>query len=105
MRAAARADTMGAMNRNRLIIGWLLVLVGAAVALLIARLARVVSVPVPVLLTAAAVIIALSWLVVLTTVPWNLYFAARRAAQEMTVSREHGIAVRAGYDAEAGQIW
>jgi UTP:GlnB (protein PII) uridylyltransferase len=46
----------------------------------------------------------LSWLVVLTTVPWNLHFAARRAAQEMVVSRERGIAVRVGYGEEAGRI-
>jgi hypothetical protein len=106
MRVAARADTMGGMSRysNRLIIGWSLVLAGAAVALLIAWLSRIVRVPLTTLLTAGAVIIALSWLVVLTTVPWNLYFAARRAAQEMAVSRERGIAVRFAYDEEAGRI-
>ena len=103
---AARADTMGGMSRisNQLIIGWFLVLIGAAVALLIAWLGHIVSVPVTTLLTVGAVIIALSWLIVLTTVPWNLYFAARRAAQEMAVSRERGIAVRPQYDEEAGRI-
>ena len=103
---AARADTMGGMSRisNQLIIGWFLVLIVAAVALLIAWLGHIVSVPVTTLLTVGAVIIALSWLIVLTTVPWNLYFAARRAAQEMAVSRERGIAVRPQYDEEAGRI-
>ena len=103
---AAWANTMGGMSKisNRLIIGWFLVLVGAAVALLIAWLGHIVSVPVTTLLTVGAVIIALSWLIVLTTVPWNLYFAARRAAQEMAVSRERGIAVRPHYDEEAGRI-
>ena len=103
---AAWANTMGGMSKisNRLIIGWFLVLVGAAVALLIAWLGHIVSVPVTTLLTVGAVIIALSWLIVLTTVPWNLYFAARRAAQEMAVSRERGIAVRFAYDEEAGRI-
>ena len=103
---AAWANTMGGMSKisNRLIIGWFLVLVGAAVALLIAWLGHIVSVPVTTLLTVGAVIIALSWLIVLTTVPWNLYFAARRAAQEMAVSRERGIAVRPQYDEEAGRI-
>jgi hypothetical protein len=97
---------MGAMrgNSGRLITGWFLVLTGAVVALLIVWLGRIVSVPLTTLLTVAAVIIALSWLVVLTTVPWNLHFAARRAAQEMAVSRERGIAVRPGYDREAGRI-
>jgi hypothetical protein len=97
---------MGGMSRNsnRMIVGWFLVVTGAAAALLIVWLGRIVSVPLTTLLTAGAVIIALSWLVVLTTVPWNLYFAARRAAQEMAVSRERGIAVRPGYDHEAGRI-
>ena len=106
MRAAARADTVDGMsgNSNRLVIGWFLVVAGAVAALLIVWLGRVVSVPLTTLLTAGAVIIALSWLIVLTTVPWNLYFAARRAAQEMAVSRERGIAVRPQYDEEAGRI-
>jgi hypothetical protein len=106
MRALALADTMAGMsaNSNRLIIGWCLVLAGAAVALLIAWLGHIVKVPLTTLLTAGAVIIALTWLVVLTTVPWNLYFAARRTTQEMAVSRERGIAVRPGYDEEAGRI-
>jgi hypothetical protein len=106
MWVAARANTMSGMSRisNRLIIGWFLVLAGGAVALLIVWLSRVVSLHATTLLTAGAVIIALSWLVVLTTVPWNLYFAARRAAQEMAVSLERGIAVQVGYGEEAGRI-
>jgi hypothetical protein len=106
MQVAARANTMGGMSRisSRLVIAWFFVLIGAAVALVIVWLSRIVSVPVTRLLTVAAVIITLSWLVVLTTVPWNLYFAARRAAQEMAVSRERGIAVQFGYGEEAERI-
>jgi len=106
MRAAARADTMGGMSRNsnRLIIGWFLVLAGAVAALLVVWLGRIVSVPLTTLLTAGAVIIALSWLVALTTVPWNLYFAARRTALQIAVSRERGITVQPGYDQEAARI-
>jgi len=106
MRAAARADTMGGVSGNskRLVIGWFLVVAGAAAALLIVWLGRVVSVPLTTLLTAGAVIIALSWLVVLTTVPWNLYFAARRTALQIAVSRERGITVQPGYDQEAARI-
>jgi hypothetical protein len=106
MPVAARAGTMGGMNRNpnRPVVGWFLVLAGAAAALLILWLDHVVRVPLTTLLTAGAVVIALSWLVVLTTVPWNLYFAARRTAQEMAVSRERGITVRPGDDQEAGRI-
>jgi hypothetical protein len=101
-----RAYTMGGVsgNSNRPIIGWFLVLTGAVTALLIVWLGRVVRVPLTTLLTAGAVIIALSWLVVLTAVPWNLYFAARRTAQEIAVSRERGIAVRPGHDQEAARI-
>lgn len=91
-------------NSTRVIVWWVLVLAGASVALLVAWAARVVRVPAVTLLTVAAVVVALSWLVVLVTVPWNLYFAARRAAQEMAVSRERGIAVRSAYDAEARRI-
>jgi hypothetical protein len=83
---------------------WVLILIGAGAALLIAWLAHVVSVPLTALLTVGAVVIALSWLIVLVTVPWNLHFAARRAAAEMAVSRERGISVRAAYDAEAARI-
>jgi hypothetical protein len=36
--------------------------------------------------------------------PWNLYFTARRAVQEMAISHERGIAVRSGNDAEARRI-
>ena len=81
-------------NSTRVVVWWFLVLAGALVALLVAWAARVVHVPAVTLLTVAAVVVALSWLVVLVTVPWNLYFAARRAAQEMAVSRDRGITVR-----------
>jgi hypothetical protein len=106
MPVSAPAGMMGDMKAhpNRLIAGWFLVVTGAAAALLIVWLDHVVRVPLTTLLTAGAVIIALSWLVILTTVPWNLYFAARRTAQEMAVSRERGITVRPGYDQEAGRI-
>lgn len=106
MPVAAPAGMMGGMNAhpNRLIVGWFLVVTGAAAALLIVWLDHIVKVPLTTLLTAGAVIIALSWLVILTTVPWNLYFAARRTVQEMAVSRERGIAVQPGYDQEAGRI-
>ena len=81
-------------NSGRVLGRWALILIGAGAALLIAWLAHVVSVSLTTLLTIGAVVIALSWLIVLATVPWNLYFAARRAAAEMVVSRERGISVR-----------
>ena len=106
MRAASDANTMSGMGRTsiRIRASWTLFLFGAAVALLIAWLSHVVSVPLTTLLALAAVVLSLSWLIVLATVPWNLYFRARRAAAEMLVSRERGIEVRPAYDEEAERI-
>src|SRR2546421_2858533 len=106
MRSTRPGDRLSSMSKNstRVVVWWFLVLAGASAALLVAWAARVVRVPAVTLLTIAAVVVALSWLVVLVTVPWNLYFAARRAAQEMAVSRERGIAVRSAYDAEARRV-
>jgi hypothetical protein len=97
---------MFCVNRNsgRVVLWWVLLLMGALGTLLIAWAARVVKVAPVTLLTIAAVVIALSWLIVLVTIPWNLYFAARRAGQEMAVSRERGISIRAASDAEARRL-
>jgi Na+/melibiose symporter-like transporter len=94
------------MNRNssRLVLWWVLLLIGALLVLLIAWGTHVVRVAPVTLLTIGAVVIALSWLIVLVSMPWNLYFAARRAVQEMAVSQERGIAVRSANDAEARLI-
>jgi hypothetical protein len=106
MRGVASGNTMSGMSRIsiRVIALWMLLLAGAAVALLIAWLGHAVSVPVTTLLAVGAIVLSLSWLIVLATVPWNLYFAARRAAAEMVISRERGIQVRAAYDEEAEHI-
>jgi hypothetical protein len=97
---------MCGMNRNssRLARWWAFLLIGALAVLLIAWGTHVVRVAPVTLLTIGAVVIALSWLIVLVSMPWNLYFAARRAVQEMAVSRERGIAVRPANDAEARRI-
>lgn len=97
---------MSCMNKNsaRVLLGWGIVVAGTAVALLIAWAARVVRVTPVTLLTISAVVIALTWLIVLVSMPWNLYFAARRAVQEAAVSRERGISVRPAIDAEARLI-
>jgi hypothetical protein len=97
---------MSCMNRNssRLVLWWALLLIGALLVLLIAWGTHVVRVAPVTLLTIGAVVIALSWLIVLVSMPWNLYFAARRAVQEMAVSQERGIAVRSANDAEARRI-
>src|SRR5438046_8775295 len=106
MRSTRPGDMLSYVSKNsmRVIVWWVLVLAGAAAALLVAWAARVVRVPTATLLTVAAVVVALSWLVVLVTVPWNLYFAARRAAQEMVGARDRGIGVRSASDAEARRL-
>ena len=97
---------MSCMERNstRVVIWWGLVLAGAGGALLIAWAARVVRVAPVTLLTIGAIVIALTWLIVLVRVPWNLYFGSRRAIQEAAVSRERGIPVRPAIDAEGRLI-
>ncbi len=81
-----------------------MVVAGAAAALLFAWLGRVAGVPLATLLYVGAGLAALAWMIVLVTVPWNLYFAARQVVAEMAVSRERGIKVRAAQDAEARRI-
>jgi hypothetical protein len=100
----ARHDGRVSRNTGRVLGWWLLILTGAGSALLIAWLTRVVSLALTTLLTIGVLVIALTWLIVLTTIPWNLYFAARRAAADMAVSRERGISVRPAYDEEADRI-
>lgn len=97
---------MSRMNKvsARVFTGWGIVVVGTAGALLIAWAARVVRVTPVTLLTIGALVIALTWLIVLVSMPWNLYFAARRAVQEAAVSRERGVSVRPAIDAEARLI-
>jgi hypothetical protein len=83
---------------------WLIVVAGAAVALLFAWLGRVAGVAPGTLLSIGAAVAALAWMLVLVTVPWNVYFAARRIVAEAAVSRGRGIAVRPERTAEAERI-
>jgi hypothetical protein len=83
---------------------WVTVLVVAAAALLFAWLGRLAGVPLATLLSIGAGGVALAWLVVLVTVPWNLYFGARRVVAEIAASRDRGITVPPGHEAEAGRI-
>ncbi|WP_204039122.1 hypothetical protein [Acrocarpospora phusangensis] len=48
--------------------------------------------------------ISLIWLLVLLTVPWNLYFSARRVVHETHLSRERGIEVPQAREDEAAEI-
>jgi hypothetical protein len=86
------------------VIWWAMVLGGAAAALLFAWLGRLAGVPLSTSLSIGAGGVALAWLIVLVTVPWNLYFAARPAVADMAVSRERGITVRAAQEEEARRL-
>ncbi|WP_406288577.1 hypothetical protein [Embleya sp. NBC_00896] len=48
--------------------------------------------------------LCLFWALVVLTVPWNLYFQARRLIQEIGISRERGIAVPEAREPEARRI-
>jgi hypothetical protein len=95
------------MNNSRggsMVRWWGVVVSGAAAALLFAWLGRVAGVSVATLVTIGAALAALMWMVVLVTLPWNLYFDARQVVAENAVSRERGIVVRPAQDLEAGRI-
>jgi hypothetical protein len=81
-----------------------MILVVAAATLLFAWLGRLAGVPLTTLLAIGAGAVALAWLLVLVTVPWNLYFGARRVVAEIAVSRRRGISVPADHEAEAERI-
>ncbi|GLX94756.1 hypothetical protein [Herbidospora sp. NBRC 101105] len=48
--------------------------------------------------------VSLIWLLILLTVPWNLYFSARRVVHETQLSRERGIEVPQAREDEARGI-
>jgi len=100
----AHDDPMNVSTPRGPVIWWAMVLIGAAAALLFAWLGRLAGVPLATLLAIGAGGVALAWLIVLVTVPWNLYFAARQVVADMAVSRERGITVRAAQEAEAGRL-
>jgi len=77
---------------------------GVVVVVLVSWLGRVVGVPVQTLWTVGVAFACLSWALLLVTVPWNLYYAARRVVQEVADSLERGIEVPAGRRVEAASI-
>jgi hypothetical protein len=95
---------MGQGHYGSTIRWWGIVVVGAAAALLFAWLGRLAGVPLAVLLYVGASVAALAWTILLVTMPWNLYFGARRVLAEMAGSRRRGITVEPQDDAEAGRI-
>jgi hypothetical protein len=104
-KAAAHNRRMSRNTRYSISLGWwVMVLAVAAAALLFAWLGRLAGVPLATTASIGVGGVALAWLIVLVTVPWNLYFSARRVVAEISVSRERGIAVPPGHEAEAGGI-
>lgn len=78
-------------------------LAAAAVAGAVA-LAYTSGAPASLLLGAAAGVLSLLWLLLLLTVPWNLYFRAHAVLAEIGVSRSKGLEVPKERDAEAARI-
>lgn len=84
---------------------WWVVAVGAAgTVLLFAWLGRLAGVSPATLWTVGAAFAALTWTTVLVTVPWNLYFGARRVVAEQETSHRRGIDTRPEDRAEAHRI-
>lgn len=75
--------------------------VAAGVALVVAYLA---GAPADVVFGAGAGVLSLLWLLLLLTVPWNLYFRAHAVLAEIAVSREKGLEISRARDAEATRI-
>ncbi|MEY9864367.1 hypothetical protein ABH935_010023 [Catenulispora sp. GAS73] len=67
---------------------------------LVALVANFVHIPGRTVLNVGLGTVSLYWLLIITTVPWNLYFKARRVRHEIGVSRERGITVPEGREAE-----
>jgi len=89
---------------GRMLRWWAAVVIGAAAVLLFAWLGRLAGVPPGTLLSIGAGLAALMWMVVLVTLPWNLYFDARQVRTENAISRERGIVVPPVRDRETRHI-
>ncbi|MER5759832.1 hypothetical protein [Streptomyces sp. NPDC002082] len=75
--------------------------VAAVAALVFAYLA---GAPPAVVFAVGAGVLSLLWLLLLLTLPWNLYFRAHAVLAEIAVSREKGMEVSPARDAEAARI-
>jgi hypothetical protein len=82
----------------------LLILLGAAAAVVGLLLYLFARVRLADLLAVGVGGLLLLWLVLLLTVPWSLFFQARQVAVEIRTSLERGLQVPAGRDAEVDRI-
>ncbi|MBC7273367.1 MAG: hypothetical protein H5T76_32520 [Streptomyces sp.] len=83
------------------LLGAVVAVVAAAAALAFAYAA---GAPASVVFAAGAGVLSLLWLMLLLTLPWNLYFRAHSVLAEIAVSREKGLEVSPARDAEAARI-
>ncbi|MFI0351246.1 hypothetical protein [Actinomadura sp. 9N407] len=86
------------MFRNLLAIGLFAAAVGAVVLIFVA------DVPLSDVLSFGAGALSLAWLILLLTVPWNVYFQARQVIQEIGISRDRGLEIPTEREAEARTI-
>ncbi|GAA2911466.1 hypothetical protein GCM10010517_77990 [Streptosporangium fragile] len=83
---------------------WWIFLVALVTTVVAGWLLVYADVPLSTFLSLALGAISLIWLIVLLTLPWNLYFGARRVVHEIHASRERGIEVPEAHEAEALEI-
>ena len=76
----------------------------ASLAVAVVVVAFWLHVPWETVATAGLLTLCLGWLVLMTTLPWNLHFKARSVLFEMKRSREAGINVRVDREAEAERV-
>ncbi|AWS41781.1 hypothetical protein [Streptosporangium sp. 'caverna'] len=83
---------------------WWVFLVALVTTVVAAWLLVYADVPLSTVLSLGLGAISLIWLILLLTLPWNLYFGARQVVHEIHVSRERGIEVPDAHEAEALEI-
>jgi hypothetical protein len=83
---------------------WWVFLVALVATVVAAWLLVYARVPLSTVLSLGLGAISLIWLILLLTLPWNLYFGARQVVHEIHTSREHGIEVPDAHEAEALEI-
>src|SRR3984893_13946524 len=86
------------MSRNLLFLGLNLAVAGGLVLIF------AVHVSLSTVLSVGMGALCLLWLVLLLTVPWNVYFQARELIREIQTSREQGLEIPPGRDEEARRI-
>ncbi|MFI0367877.1 hypothetical protein ACH35V_08350 [Actinomadura sp. 1N219] len=86
------------MSKNLLSLAILVAVVSAVVLLFVKDVSLSVA------LSVGAGALCLAWLVLLLTVPWNVYFQAVGLLEEIRVSKERGLDVPSGSNDEARRI-